>query len=100
MPGMKQPEKVTRRRASALAIISLAAVLCGCGKDETWWNEEWTMRKSVTVDTAAAGVTEPVDGIRFPLRLTEFAAGKEDGTDIRFIADDNKTELPFYLESY
>ncbi len=93
------------RRFFAGAVLTASAMLLtGCGSDETWWNTEWTMRKDITVDTAAAGATELIGGARVLVRLHEanhaFASGKEDGTDIRFIAEDNKTELPFYVEKY
>ena len=62
------------------------------------------MRKDITVDAAASGATDQIGGARVLVMLHEgnyaFASGKEDGTDLRFIADDNKTELPFYVEKY
>ena len=98
--GMSPARRVLR----GVILLATAVLLSGCGSDETWWNPEWTMRKDITVDTAAAGATDQIGGARVLVRLSDsnyaFASGKEDGTDIRFIAGDNKTELPFYIEKY
>ena len=102
MPGTHEPGKSLARRLLQAGLISAVALsLTGCGKDETWWNEEWTLRREITVDTGAA---EPLPGARVLVRLSDanysFVSSKEDGTDIRFIAGDNKTELPFYIEQF
>lgn len=86
------------------ALIATALALTGCGGDETWWNEEWTLKREVTVDPSAAGGAEGIDGSRVLLRLSDanydFGAGKDDGTDIRVLAADNSTELPFFIEKF
>ena len=98
--GMSPARRVLR----STTLLATAVLLSGCGSDETWWNQEWTMRKDITVDAAAAGATDQIGGARVLVRLSDsnyaFASGKEDGTDIRFIAGDNQTELPFYIEKY
>jgi biopolymer transport protein ExbB len=93
-----------RRLMLAAVILVTAGTQSSCKKEGEWWNEEWTMKKDITVDPAAAGATEAIAGTSVLVRLHEgnytFASAKEDGTDIRFIADDNKTELPFFIEKY
>lgn len=94
-----------RRHALRAGLLTATAImLSGCGKDETWWAEEWTLRKEITVDAAAGGVAGDPGESRVLLRLSDanytFSSAKEDGTDIRFIADDNKTELPFHIEKF
>ena len=93
-----------RQIAAATAAAAFSLLLTGCGKDETWWNEEWTVRREFTVDTQAAGPADPLTGSRVLLRLSDanfnFTAGKDDGTDIRIIAGDHKTELPLYVENF
>ncbi len=98
--GLSRP----RRILLPLLLLVSAGTLTSCKKDGEWWNEEWTLRKEITVDTAAAGATDAMGGASVLVRLHDgnysFAAGKEDGTDIQFIADDNKTELPFFIERF
>lgn len=69
-----------------------------------WWSQDWTGRKKITLDTKAAGVSTDVVSVPVLLRLSsgtfDFLAGKEDGSDIRFLAEDDKTELPFHIERY
>ena len=70
----------------------------------SWWNPEWTTRKKVTVDLSAAGgaITEPVGTAAVLLRLHDgnfnFATAKEDAGDLRFVATDDKTLLPYHIE--
>src|SRR5688572_3484884 len=105
MSGSNNERSSSARHLLNAGLLTAATLLLsGCGKEETWWNAEWTLRKDITVDTAAAGVAEQVSGARVLVRLSDanysFASAKEDGTDIRFIASDNSTELPFYVEKF
>ncbi|MEO1201210.1 MAG: DUF2341 domain-containing protein [Pseudomonadota bacterium] len=72
-----------------------------------WWNEDWAYRKEISVDPSAAGagISEPVTDVPVLLRLSVgtfpyFADAKPDGSDIRFLAADDITPLPFYIESW
>jgi biopolymer transport protein ExbB len=80
-----------------LAVSSMAA--------DIWWNEKWPARKKITVDLTANGIpiTESVGSPAVLVRLHSgnFAFGcKEDGSDLRFVAADGKTALPFHIESF
>lgn len=72
----------------------------------TWWDEAWTLRKKITVDTTANGgnVGEQIGGAVVLVRLfdgnLQFANAKEDGSDIRFVAEDDKTLLTYHIERY
>jgi len=72
-----------------------------------WWNGEWAYRKQITVDAMAAGVPmagSPVPQVAVPVRLTladfDFAEAREDGADLRFVAADDATPLPYHLEKF
>lgn len=71
-----------------------------------WWNEAWTERRVVVLDTSAAGVetASAVAGAVLPLRLHsgnfDFLASKQDGSDIRIVAADDKTPLKFHIERF
>jgi biopolymer transport protein ExbB len=71
-----------------------------------WWNDEWTGRKPIRVDTSAAGasITDSIGSSAVLVRLHsgnfKFDQVKEDGSDLRFIAGDDKTPLPFHVEKF
>jgi len=71
-----------------------------------WWDETWTERRVVVLDTSATGVetAAAVSGAVLPVRLHsgnfDFAAAKLDGSDIRFVAADDKTPLKYHVERF
>jgi biopolymer transport protein ExbB len=66
------------------------------------WNEAWTAKSKVTIDATA--VTAAVDSVPVVIRLHSgnfgFLDAKPDGSDIRFIAADDKTELKYHIEKF
>src|ERR1700730_13928 len=72
----------------------------------SWWNKEWTIRKKIDLDTTTAGapIADPIGTTAVLIRLHDgnfrFAEAKEDGSDIRFVADDEKTLLTHHIEKY
>jgi len=69
-----------------------------------WWNPEWTIRKKITIDTAPAGMN-PGDApmaavvlIRLHEGNFQFGSLREDASDLRFVAADDKTPLPYHIE--
>jgi biopolymer transport protein ExbB len=71
---------------------------------DNWWNDKWTLRKKITIDTTPNGgaVTDPISGTPVLIRLSDFnfGAARDDGSDIRIIGDDGKTSLPYQIEKY
>jgi len=71
-----------------------------------WWNDEWSLRKKITLDTATSGVaiSEPVGAMPVLIRLYEgnfhFTDAKPDGADLRFVSEDDKTLLPYHIEKF
>lgn len=71
-----------------------------------YWNKEWTIRKQITIDPGAAAtpISGPIGTVPLLLRLHDgnfnFPEAKDDGSDIRFVASDDKTLLPYHLEKY
>jgi biopolymer transport protein ExbB len=84
----------------------LAGLLLWPAVAQAWWSDEWTARKPLRIDTSAAGanITEPIGSTPVLLRLHagnfRFEQAKEDGSDLRFVAGDDKTPLPFHVEKY
>ncbi|MGZ8270737.1 MAG: DUF2341 domain-containing protein [Methylophilus sp.] len=87
------------KRLLALMILMLA-VLPTLGFAE--WNADWTVKNKITINPQAlSGVT---DSVSVPVRLHsgnfDFTTVNVDGSDIRFVAADDKTELKFYVEKF
>src|SRR3954471_9774959 len=95
-----KPGKFTLLVTVALSYFGVASAA------HAWWDGEWTDRRKVTIDTSAADTTipDPIGSAVVLLRLHDgnfaFAAGKDDGTDIRILAEDDKTQLPYHIERY
>jgi len=86
--------------------FGLAMALLPASTARAWWNADWTIRKKITVDTGATGVpiAEPLAGAPVLVRLHDgnfhFAAAKSDGSDLRFVAADDRTPLTFHIEKF
>jgi biopolymer transport protein ExbB len=91
------------------SVVLLLALVLGAGAAgaaDTWWNKDWTGRTKIVLDTSATGVEikAPLANVPVLVRLDtarfEFARAKPGGTDIRFVASDDKTPLKYFIESY
>ncbi len=84
----------------------LAGLVMLPGSAHGWWNADWAGRKPLRIDTSAAGanITDPIGATPVLVRLHagnfRFDAAKEDGSDLRFVAGDDKTPLKFHVEKY
>jgi biopolymer transport protein ExbB len=71
-----------------------------------WWNEDWSMRRSIDLNTTAQGadIQEAVVNVPILLRLHagnfDFKKTKPDGSDIRFVASDDQTPLKHTIDTY
>jgi biopolymer transport protein ExbB len=78
------------------------------GKDAlAWWNGDWSFRKEIEFDLTPAGADIPGAPTDVPvlIRLSlgnfqYFNDTKPDGSDLRFIAADDKTPLAFHIEKF
>jgi biopolymer transport protein ExbB len=66
------------------------------------WNADWSVQNKITINPQAlSGITETVS---VPVRLHsgnfDFTTTNIDGSDIRFLGADDKTELKFYIEKF
>lgn len=66
------------------------------------WNADWSSRKKITIN--AQGVAEVVSPASVVVRLHsgnfDFTKVNVDGSDVRFIAIDDKTELKYHIEKF
>jgi biopolymer transport protein ExbB len=89
----------------AMLMLVLLAVLWPAPA-AAWWNDQWSLRKKITIDTGPSGAavsdaigTTPVL-VRLHVGNFRFGAAKEDGGDLRFVAADDKTPLKHHVEKY
>ena len=88
-------------------LISLAVLLCLLPLSaQAWWNGDWKFRRKITVNTSPVGadVKENVAPAVVAVRLHSgnflFSDARADGSDIRFVAADDKTPLKQFVEVY
>lgn len=70
-----------------------------------WWNSSWTYRKQVDVAADSYISSNVTNDHVLPLVLTASNADfwshvKSDGSDVRIVASDDATELPFHFEKF
>ena len=71
-----------------------------------WWQNDWSYRKQITVDTTPKGadIAQSVGRMPVLIRLHtgnfSFTDAQENGNDIRFVNAYDKTPLPFHIETF
>lgn len=89
-----------------LPALALTAAALLPASAHAWWDDAWTQRTRITLNTSAAGVEtkEAAQDVAVPLRLHsgnfDFLGAKPDGSDLRVVAADDKTPLPFWVERW
>jgi biopolymer transport protein ExbB len=94
-------------RSTALALSLLIGLLGYTQSAQAWFNDKWAFRKELTLDLSAQGADiqgTPTD-VPVLVRLSlanfgYFGDTKPDGTDLRFVAGDDKTPLESHIERY
>ncbi|WP_089264782.1 DUF2341 domain-containing protein [Tardiphaga sp. OK246] len=98
-----------RRAKNAVAGLLLgfaAAVTLFPSSAQAWWNDEWQLRKKINIDSSATGanITDPIGTAPTLVRLHvgnfRFSLAKDDGSDLRFVASDDKTPLKHHIEKW
>ena len=93
-----------QRLLRLLTLLMLTA--SALSAESNWWDAKWTIRKKIDIDTTGKGlaIAEPIGTTAVLLRLHEgvfsFISSKEDGSDLRFVADDHKTVLKHHIEKW
>ncbi len=84
-----------------------AGVLAGAAAPAAaagWWQADYAYRTKINLNVQAAGVTGEVARAPVLVRLHtgnfDFADVKVDGSDLRFVAGDDRTPLAFHIEKW
>lgn len=81
--------------------LLLAVFLLSAGLSHAEWNTDWPVRNKVSINPQALGLNEPAVALmRLHSGNFDFTNVNIDGSDIRVIAADDKTELKFYVEKF
>lgn len=98
--------KTARSATLRLVLALVLSLFAFASPAHAWWDPEWEYRKQVTLDTTATGVNvsgaigRTVVLIRLHSANFTFTEVLENGTDIRFVDGDDKTPLPYHIESF
>lgn len=84
--------------------MALAASVAFASPALAWWDSEFSYRTRIDLNTQAAGITGEVVRAPVLVRLHQgnfnFADVKADGSDLRFVAGDDRTPLKFHIERW
>lgn len=92
------------KKIAMSAVLLAGLMLAGLG--HAAWNAEWTQRVKIGLNTAADGapitsaVDTPVVLVRLHTGNFQFVEAKPDGSDLRFIASDDKTPLKYHIDKF
>ncbi|MDR1281023.1 MAG: DUF2341 domain-containing protein [Opitutaceae bacterium] len=84
-------------------ILAALLALAFASSAHAWWDNNWTLRKQLTVETSAADAQPVTDApvlVRLHISNFNFGAAREDGADLRFIAADDQTPLTYHISQY
>ncbi len=90
-------------RPLVLALLG-AVFLFNAVPSFAWWNADWTNRTKVTINGGTAGIAGAVTQAPVLVRLHtgnfSFLDAKQDASDLRFVAGDDKTPLKYHIEKW
>lgn len=80
-----------------LSLIAALNPLSGMAE----WNADWGSQKKIKVETTGvSGINDYAVIVRLHSGNFDFLGANIDGSDLRFIAADDKTELKYHIEKY
>ena len=95
---------LTVQHIKSFSIFCVAVLALWPSLSQAWWNGDWDTRKKITLNTAQAGIKDALTQVPVLVRLHtgdfDFGNVKDNGGDIRFVADDDKTLLKYHIEKF
>ena len=94
------------RRSLLAALLAIASFCVVTSPAYAWWQKDWKYRKQVAVDVSPSGVnvSGPIGRTLVLVRLHSgnftFTDALDNGSDLRFIDGDDKTPLPYHIETF
>ena len=93
-------------RPVRLLALALFAMLWAGDASAAWWNADWQYRVKIDADTGPKGanIGETIGRTQVLVRLLannfKFDTAKPDGSDLRFVAADDRTPLHYHIEKW
>lgn len=90
----------------AALLLGISLVSPAIAAEGGWWEKDWPYRKIVTLDTTASGanlsgaVGRSLVLVRLHSGNFGFTDSLDTGADLRVVASDDKTPLPFHIEKF
>jgi len=90
-------------RQGGLLLLLLALVPTPAA---AWWQTDWSYRKQIMIDTTPKGGNIDQSAGRVPVLIRlhsgnfSFTDAQDNGTDLRFVAADDKTPLAYHIETF
>lgn len=85
-------------------VLAAAALMAFASPAYAWWEPDYAYRTKINLNTSAAGITGEVARAPVLVRLHSgnfsFKDVKADGSDLRFVAGDDRTPLKFHIEKW
>lgn len=95
---------IQRARKGVVAGAVALAALTAASPAHAWWEADYSYRTKINLNVDAAGITGEVARAPVLVRLHSgnfsFKDVKADGSDLRFIAGDDRTPLKFHIEKW
>lgn len=92
------------RKGVVAGAVALAALTAFASPAYAWWEADYSYRTKINLNVQAAGVTGEVARAPVLVRLHtgnfSFKDVKADGSDLRFVAGDDRTPLKFHIEKW
>jgi biopolymer transport protein ExbB len=91
---------------AALACAAVMQIASTPIASAAWWNADWPYRVKIDADTGPKGanIGEKIGRTQVLVRLLannfKFDTAKPDGSDIRFVAADDRTPLHYHIEKW
>jgi biopolymer transport protein ExbB len=85
------------KRLTALLVFLLLILPVSA---QAWWSKDWSARKKITLTNPAGEVADAPVLIRLHTGNFDFLSSSENGSDLRVLAGDDKTELKFHIEKW
>lgn len=93
-----------RMRLVSGLVIGVLLFLAGTTQAMAWWNDDWKYRQAIPLSAGDYGVGTETADVPVLIRLHQgnfdFDQVKADGSDIRFVGNDDQTPIKFHIERF